>query len=270
MRTQTDFELLCECIWQNWLTKKDCTIFTQNTSTFNFQFDFAPEPYLIFKIRDEEPLNPLYILTTNPGDGIDCQRVENMQSPSCLVRTDMAYYEAAQAFAAGYQYQNLVNSGAKNRIKKMLVLAEKMGKNAVFQIESIPFHSIELPNKKDILEKTQDSIFFSQYVQALRNFLADKDVFVLSAASSKYSLSINTIRQSAWLSWQAGIIGFDKNIYRTTEIKAKADKITSLLLSSQRGLAKKMLFLTMGSNNLPNPESLKKISDCYLAALGDA
>ena len=78
----------CEHLWQQWIHG------TLSVSAFiesEFQTDYLPEPYLLFGSAQK----PLYILTTNPGQGMLHQNRQAILSNSSFVSPEDKYREAA-------------------------------------------------------------------------------------------------------------------------------------------------------------------------------
>ena len=222
----------------------------------DFQVDYLPEPYLDFNCGE----NPLYILTTNPGGGMEMQKRDVIvlnNSESGIVKDDK-YSDIAKKLANFY-IDILKGSSAGRRIDKMLELASQSHFDGIFQVESYPLHSATLPNKKQFLKMMQNDSFFREYTDLLQKLLSNKTTIVISATSSQKSISVDNIRNNVWLKWQSEMIGID-NIDNVTLIPlvTKDDKITSAFLYEKQNDSVKGFILTMGSNNLPS--DISKVS----------
>ena len=222
----------------------------------DFQVDYLPEPYLDFDCGT----NPLYILTTNPGGGMQMQKrdvIVSNDSESGIVKDDK-YSEVAKKLANFY-IDILKGSAAGRRIDKMLELASQSNFDGVFQVESYPFHSATLPNKKQFLKIMKNDSFFIEYTDLLQKLLSNKTTIVISATGTQKSISINNIRNNVWLKWQSEIIGIEYIDNLTLiPLVTKADKITSAFLYEKQNNIVKGFVLAMGSNNLPS--DISKIS----------
>jgi hypothetical protein len=82
----------------------------------------------------------------------------------------------------------------------------------------------------------------------LKRFLLDKPVLIAASCSSKSSITINTIRNSKWLMYQAELANICLENLKFRELTKKNDKVTSALFSDHN----KYIVLTMGANNLPS------------------
>ena len=138
---------LCERIYAQFRAGK-LAISPKLKQRFNFELEYAPEPYLVISGgRDallEDPCRFLHVVTTNPGGPL----ASNVQrGDSDLLKEKGKYWEAAEALLIHYK-KNLITpklQPALNRIKAMEALGNKMGKancRGVIQLDIIPWRSM--------------------------------------------------------------------------------------------------------------------------------
>lgn len=239
----------CENLWRQWLDGSlELSPFIQAT----FQVGYAPEPYLCF----DDGSNPLIVLTTNPGAGLDgIQDLNSILSGNSIVQPSNPYSQAAIKFA-GYYAEHLPGQ-ARRRIEGLRQLAQLSGCSGVVQIECCPFHSKSLPNKEELVRWSTFDKLLSSYVASLKSYLADKDVFIMSAVGSKNDLAAGSIRLSPWLKWQDDLVGFQLSRAAFKPIVRKGTKTTAALLVDKSAGRSKSLFLMMGGNHLPSRDGLE-------------
>jgi hypothetical protein len=229
---ENNYIAFCEQLHQQWLNNYE------NDDVLNdiFQMEYSPEPY--FKL--ENGSNPLYMLLTNPGDGMDFQHKKN------IVKSD--YETFAKEAAKIYTSENFKTkySNAYRRLRKSIDLAKNLGYDSVINVETIPFHSATL-NKSKALKALSISNALIVYQNELKTFLKEKPVVIVAACSTKCSISVNTITNNDWLMYQAKIANIDIEKLKMKELTNKDNKITSALFSEDN----KHIVLMMGSNNIP-------------------
>ena len=204
-----------------------------------FQLEYSPEPY--FTITENEGDNPLYMLLTNPGGGMDFQHRSNFQNSN--------YKEFSSTLGKTYTSESFKSYAANafRRNEKSIALTKSLGYSGLKNIETIPFHSADL-NKQKALKCINDSDLLNEYLEELKAYISDKPLLVVSACSSRESITAETVRKSVWLSFQAELIGIDINNADLVPLKYKEGKLTSAVFKS----GDKYLLLNMGTNNLPN------------------
>jgi len=218
-----------------------------------FQIDHLPEPYLLFG----DPSNPLVFLTTNPGAGQDYQHRDAILSinSGVGVRPDAPYREFAVVLARFYGDRKNLSPAASARIAAMRALATRAGFSGVLQVESIPFHSRVLPGKAKLSARVRRDPLLVEYAAALRDFLVDRTIVAVSAAGSRRSLGVETIRDSAWLSWQAEVMSLDLCRAENQPLVVSCNgKVSCALVADRLADSTKALVLMMGSNSLPAVE----------------
>jgi hypothetical protein len=225
----------CDELHQEWKKhqfKEDATL------NELFQLDFSPEPYFELKKGN----NPLYVLLTNPGSGMDFQHIDQHK--------EVQYHKFQEILSSVYTSDNFrkeKGSGpAYRRLMKSIEFAEELGFNAVVNIETIPFHS-ETLSKSKALKAIKESWVLFAYQEALKFYLKEKSVLIVSACGSKDTISKDSILKSNWLTYQCDLAGIPIDQLTMKPLTTKNNKITSALFSHQN----KQLVLMMGSNNLP-------------------
>jgi hypothetical protein len=231
----TDYIKFCDELhleWKNHQFKDD------NILKNLFQLDYSPEPYFVLKKGN----NPLYILLTNPGSGMDFQHIDNHQ--------DVNYQKFQEILSTRYTSESFRkqkgSAPAYRRLMKSIELAEQLGFDSVINIESIPFHSETLPKSKALNAINESSLLLA-YLNALKIYLKEKPILIVSACGSKESISTNTILKSNWLKYQCDLVGIKIDQLTIKPLTIKNNKLTSALFSYKN----KYMVLMMGSNNLP-------------------
>ncbi len=231
-----NYKKFCEVLFSNWFQHqfKNETVLSEL-----FQMDYAPEPYFIVK----EGNNPLHVLLTNPGSGMEFQHIKNHK--------DNDYKKFANTLGAFYTSEDFKKykgaAPAYRRIMKSIEFASFLKHDGVINIETIPFHSVSL-NKLMALITIQQSKTLMAYQNELRNYLSDKAVLIVSACNTKEIISKDTIRNSKWLKYQCDLANIVVDDLEFEELTEKNQKITSALFRSKN----KYIVLMMGSNNLPS------------------
>lgn len=224
----------CDVLHQKWL---DNTLQYEGDFKKIFQVDYSPEPYFILK----NGTNPLFMLLTNPGAGMDFQKRENFEKSN--------YKAFAGILGDIYTSDSFKKSGGTNahrRLIKSIEWAHHLGYNSIVNIETIPFHSANL-NKSKALDIIGKSWILTRYQEVLRNFLEDKPVLIVAACGSKTSITLNTLKRSAWLMHQAEIANINIENLKFRELTNRNGKVSSAMLYENE----KYIVLMMGSNNLP-------------------
>jgi hypothetical protein len=247
-----EFENYCEELWKQW---RDESIELPSYIKAEFQTDYLPEPYLSFKPGK----NPLYILTTNPGQGMPEQHRDNINSRSSIVSPTMSYKEIASTM--GDFYLTNLKGAAKTRIDSIIALSQKAGFDGVVQIEACPFHSGYLPKKNALLKQYSIEPLLSKYGNLVKSVLSERSVIAVSAVGTTKPITITSISSRAWLKWQADLIGFNIDKANIIALTEKPKKITSAFLYSENKNSVNGLVLMMGSNNLPRTKHMEPIID---------
>lgn len=204
-----------------------------------FQLGYIPEPYFTIKEGD----NPLYLLLTNPGSGMDFQLREKAPDD---------YRSFAKIAREVYLSDSFKKGNAYRRIQKSIQFAEELGFNGVVNLETIPFHSNDL-NKYMALVSIYQSEILIRYKAKLKSFLKDKPVLIVSACGTKKSITKDTLKSNQWLKSLLELAGVDADKCSMKKLTKKGNKVTSALFQHNN----KRIALMMGSNNLPKVEYLK-------------
>ena len=230
-----DYYPFCDLLHQKWFDK---TLQYEDELKELFEVDYSPEPYFVLK----KGSNPLFMLLTNPGAGMDFQKHENFEKSDYK-----AFSNILADIYTSEQFKKDGGANAHRRLIKSIAWADHLGYNSVVNIETIPFHSPSL-NKKKALATISRSWILIRYQEVLKRFLLDKPVLIVAACSSKSSITLNTLKSSKWLMYQAELANICLENLKFKELTKKNDKVTSALFSDHN----KYIVLTMGSNNLPS------------------
>lgn len=255
-KTLANYYEFCETLWKNWLADA----IAQGEPDFirtKFDLDAAPEPYLIFGTTD----NPLIVLTTNPGGTMEHQLRESVGHGNGPLNKDLSYHKAAASL--GQYYSDWLGGAAKRRIASMRYLADKAGYTGVVQVESIPFHSTDLPGKEHILrylEPDQQGLL-PRYVLSMSDFIRSYPVVIISAVASMTDLDASSLSLSKWLTWQVGIAGISIDTTQSIPLGNKNGRTTVAALVDKKRKHPAALILTKGSNNFPKEASLGKVAE---------
>ena len=230
-----DYYPFCDLLHQKWFDK---TLQYEDELKELFEVDYSPEPYFVLK----KGSNPLFVLLTNPGAGMDFQKHENFEKSDYK-----AFSNILADIYTSEQFKKDGGANAHRRLIKSIAWADHLGYNSVVNIETIPFHSPSL-NKKKALATISRSWILIRYQEVLKRFLLDKPVLIVAACSSKSSITLNTLKNSKWLMYQAELANICLENLKFKELTKKNDKVTSALFSDHN----KYIVLTMGSYNLPS------------------
>ena len=243
----------CELLWRSWT---DNTLTPSARLSATFDLSAAPEPWLPLCPGDR----PLVALTTNPGRTRDeqLQRRVDIMSGDSRVKPQTSYAEAAAVLAAYYK-ENLQGT-ARRRITSLEQLSAFAGFHGVLQVESCPFHSPSLPNKRELMRLSAAEPLLAGYVQALRSLIAAHTVVVLSAAGTGRSLW-PVPELSAWLYWQADLVGLNAAKAECVPLVTRGDKVTCAALVDGSGTRARALVLMMGGNHLPREAGLRRLAE---------
>jgi hypothetical protein len=203
-----------------------------------FDLDFCPEPYFTLK----EGKNPLFMLLTNPGSGMDFQRRRNSGPDYSSFSQILPTVYLSEKFRKGRG-----SNAAYRRLIKSIAFADYLGYDSIVNIETIPFHSSKLPKNK-ALNAINFSSVLTEYHQHLKKYLSDKPVLIVSACSSSKSISKEVILKSDWLKFQIELAGIQLSSLTMRALTKKKEKVTSALFKG----GNKYVVLMMGSNNLPS------------------
>lgn len=233
-----DYYDYCDVLHQKWFNK---TLNYEGDFEKIFQVNYSPEPYFVI---NNGP-NPMIMLLTNPGAGMDFQKHENFEKSDYK-----AFSKILGDIYTSEQFKKDSGANAHRRLIKSIAWANHLGYKSIVNIETIPFHSPNL-NKRRALDIIAKSWILSRYQEVLRNYLADKPVMIVAACSTKSSISVQTIRKSPWLTYQAELANINIENLKFKELTNKKGKISSAMLHDNE----KYIFLMMGSNNLPSIEN---------------
>ena len=229
-----DYYKFCDALHKEWFNNnlaKDAILEDL------FQMDYSPEPYFVLKNGD----NPLYMLLTNPGDGMDFQHRKNFEKSD--------YSNFSKKLVDKYTSEEF-KTGAPNahrRLQKSIVLSQELGYNALVNIETVPFHSPDI-KKPQALKAIHSSYPLFAYHNVLKNFLIGKPVLIVTATGTKHSISISNLTKSPWIMYQMDLAGMNVDGLKMEILTEKNGKITSAIFSDND----KHIVLMMGSNNLPS------------------
>ena len=245
----------CEEMWKGWVSSE-----ARYSTLLNnvFQMDHCPEPYLYFF---SDSLPPLHFLTTNPGSGMPHQNIQAILEGKSVVNKDHSYYDNARNLADFYSTK--LKGNARVRVEAMKRLSMLYGSRGFTQVECIPYHSKNLPNKRQVIKYCEQDKELSNYIALLKSYLSDKVVVAVSAVGSTNEIVCTEEYFSDWLHWQGQIMGFSFQSAEKHDIvlHKETGRVTGALLLSHKDSAKKAFFLMMGSNSLPGPEGVRKIAD---------
>ncbi len=235
-------------LWSDWLS-----VDARNSLPMDhlFQADYCPEPHLPFFGGNT---SSLHFLMTNPGKGLDVQKRD-------LVQAIDSTYEASVRRLADY-YSTKLSGNASKRIKAMRQLSDRCKSQGYIQVETLPYHSFDLPNKHKLPDLIEMYASLKRYAENLTNYLADKNVIAISAISTVQEIAVSDDSLTPWLRFQGRIMGFNFDKAKKFDIVRHPDtgQTTGALLHCRLGLAQKAFYLMMGSNSLPGPKGIEKIA----------
>ncbi|HPS31617.1 MAG TPA: hypothetical protein PLZ43_15290 [bacterium] len=260
----SEYKELCENIWQDW-RNGTLTIPKYLIDQFYLQPEFLPEPYLIFNTGKETAKSDkaLYFLTTNPGNGWEGH--QGREKLKASYPENEKYEKVAHDFAEKY-LNEILKGPAKRRVEGFIHLAETLGYNQLIQVESLPFHSKELPNKFKLLsflEKENADNIINQYFTVLKNSMKDENVIVLSAIGTRKSISLESLN-TKWLKWQSEVIGMDLSCAKIIALIENNGKVTSAFIYTNDNNILKGFILMMGGNNMPGNGALDRIVGIFI------
>lgn len=189
------------------------------------------------------------------------QNIQFILEGKSVVDKDHYYYENAKRLADFYSTK--LKGNARVRVEAMKCLSMLYGSQGFTQVECIPFHSKNLPNKRQVIKYCEQDKELSKYIALLKSYLLDKDVIAVSAVGSTNEIACTEAYFSDWLLWQGQIMGFSFQNARKHDIvlHKETGRVTGALLLSHKDNAKKAFFLMMGSNSLPGPEGVRRIAN---------
>lgn len=245
----------CERLWRQWL---DGEIRVTPYIAKVLKLDAVPEPYLHFGPAHD----PLIVLTTNPGDVMEHQRRESIDRSHDLLKRSMDYATAERALADFYERK--LKGKARTRIEAVKNIADVCGNKGVLQIELIPFHSSQLPDKARVLREIGSDEVCSEYLRHVRAAIRERSVLCISAVTTRMALS-KEIELSPWLSWQTSIMNLDRSTAEFLPLVYKGGRVTCAALISKRPGCVKALVLMQGSNQLPDAVGRRMLADSIRA-----
>lgn len=245
-----DFKRLVESLYARWCRQEVyLTPYYENLLDVNA----IPEPYHYFGQQDKDHPNPLYFLTSNPGQVLPVQtRAYGFYKPY------NSYQEVSGALAEAYPEILKFPGGynALNRIKKMLRLAELLGYSGICETTLLPFHSMSLPNKEKVFKEIESDKEIREYVSSLQGFLKEKSVICVGGGPVG-GLKENTIKSTVYKKFGQQM-SFDFKNYQMIPVLEKNGKVTVAAYVDQRKGCIKVFFLSIGHSNLPSEAGLKK------------
>jgi hypothetical protein len=196
----------------------------------------------------------LVALTTNPGATMSHQRRAAVLDGTGPVDRSMTYQVAARELGAFYE-ANLMGA-ALRRIAALKTLSALLGLDGVLQVEACPFHSPSLPKKTALLDAIAVDGMLIHYVDHLRTFLRSRPVVIVSAVSSRLSLSGGKATLTPWIAWKAHVAGLATDRAEFVPLVTKDAATTAAALVSFENRTPKALVLMMGGNHLPGEKGL--------------
>jgi hypothetical protein len=230
-----EYIAFCEKLWRDWLEHK---LFASSFVRKVFDVDAAQEPYLLF----ETGKNPLVALTTNPGATMWHQCRAAVKARTGPLREEDTYAEAARKL--GDFCKTHLTGQARQRIDKLEKLSESLGYEGVMQVEAIPFHSPDLPQKNALLEPIKKAELLGSYAGQLESFLRDKPVVIPQTSNRPEK------RSSRWLTWITTVAGLNLSRAEFVPLVWKDTEITGAAWVSGEGVGKPLV-LMMGMTTLP-------------------
>ena len=239
---ENEYIALCNKIYEVW---------KENICNFcafrNFQIECIPETYFwipgnVIDRSKCEDNKILYVLNNNPGCGLANQTKDEIIKEF----NDKSYADISKEYYDKV-LKNIVTGAAKLRFEKMQDFAKELKFDGIEDIETFFLRSERL-DKNLFLKKYKNHPLVTKYTQALTEYLKDKPVLSINAAATNKSITKENVRQSEWIQYVAGIIGFDFNNAKEIPTPPKDDKITSAAIVS----GNKIMIFTMGTNNIPN------------------
>ena len=226
---------LCEWLWRSWLSR---TVVASRALRARFDFEAAPEPYLLFDPGDR----PLVIVTTNPGGTMPHQRWDQITTGRSILSMSMKYVDAADVLAR-YYVSNLTGPPLQ-RIAAQRDLAEEAGYSEVIRPH--------LGGKDRLAAVMTADPDLAEYTRALGLFLDKRCSVAISAISTRTDLGARDIHLSPWLTWQCQLLGIQPKRAIRIPLVRKGTRITAAALVDPAGSAAKVLVLMMGGNHLPS------------------
>ena len=234
------FIAFCELeLWRPWKARA-------LTIPSPFDPDAAAEPNISFSAG----ARPLVAVTTNPAATMSHQTRAAVEAGDGPLSNRDEYAESARNLGCFYE-KELAGRPTGRRISGLRKLSSLLGYEGVLQVEACPFHSGSLPRKSDFLQEMDENALFKRYVELLGKFLQDRPVVIVQASSK---LATPT---SAWLTWIVRVAGLNLDTAELVPLVEKGPKTTVAAWVS--GQPPKALVLTMGGNNLPGDEGLRKL-----------
>ena len=234
-----DYVDFCEQLFQKWLEGN------QYFAEFSrkFQLDYLPEPYY----TSLDGNNPLYVLLSNPGHGIDKQLRENIK-----VRGAVQNYKSASQMMASYYWSDDFNRGnernARIRMEKMRTFVQKLGMDGLVNTEAFFLHSPQLLDKKGFLKNFSTNKLVSKYTELLKRFLQNKTVLAITCIDSRASIDKEVLKNNVWITHLSKIMGLSIDNAKIIPITKKGENITSCIVVDHN----KIMSISTATNNIPN------------------
>lgn len=207
-----------------------------------FEAQYLPEPYLDFGFSQDE--NFCVFLTTNPGKGSDVQLREGVEK-LCGGSVPIEYHPLARTMACHYDGGNSINNAARANIEAMKGIASAMGRTGLLQVEMVPWHSPNLPDKDGAVAELSESALFMNYRTALERLIRACPL-VLS-----WSAGFPARRTGTGVDFKANAMGFDLASANILELSRTDRGISQALLWTRDSTTIRGLFVRQGSANLP-------------------
>ncbi|MBK1809512.1 hypothetical protein JHL18_02485 [Clostridium sp. YIM B02505] len=200
-------------------------------------------------------------MTTNPGQGADFQKKDNIVNDDSVIKYDESYKYNANVL--GSHYKQILEGTSANRIKDMEKVANGLNRNMFIQAEGFPFHSGNLPQKykKEIVELSKkEGNFINKYITLLKEYCCDKDVVAICATKYHTNEKLND-----WIRFQSEIIGMSLENAKHYPLKYSeggGGSVSCIIDTSNKKM--KVISLVTGSNILPAKRLLDVLKDIRL------
>jgi hypothetical protein len=241
----------CEALWDRW---RHGQLEVPPAVRVAFDLDASPEPYISFNAG----VDPLVVLTTNPGGTMDHQRKETIQASSGPIGSANDYATAARQLGPFYE-EALKKHPAGRRIAGLKTLASLLGKDGVLEVEACPFHSRYTPGKAELMAVIAQGGLLCDYVGHLAAFLKDRSVVIISAIGANAVLAPG-MTLPPWIAWKASLTGLQATDSTVIPLVTKGSRATCAAMVDHRGKNAKVLILMMGGNHLPGEQGLKALA----------
>lgn len=227
----------CEQIYRDWV-QGDTPAGIEEL----FDPTFVPEPYLEFGSGE----NLCVFVTTNPGSGLPVQTLSGLAALA-NDRLPESYGPVSKIMANHYENSGVLKGAARANIRAMRGVAEALGCNKVLQVEIVPWHSANFPNKPKMLTALKSFDAYRSYYEALREMVAESRI-VLS-----WSRGVPSLRRGQGVEFKSSVLGLDLARANFHEI-SRTEIVSQALLWSNNARNVRGLFVNYAAANLPKRE----------------